>query len=81
MNCYSRDSRKFLHILPVLWRILDGHGFVRTPGRQHFDREAVPKQLCMIFQRIGRIVCSAERLHSKFLNEFMILRLSPYGFP
>ena len=40
------------------------HGFVRTPGRQHGDREAlVRRQFLMPFKGVRRIIRCADRVH------------------
>ena len=54
----------------VKGRLFDVEGFVRTPARQHFDGErAVFGDLCVMLQRIDRVIGGADHFHVHLLHD------------
>ena len=64
-----RDFTQLRHVV-VKGRLFDVKGFVRTPARQHFDGErAVFGDLCVMLQRIDRVISGADHFHVHLLHD------------
>ena len=68
-NHDAGDAGQFGDILPEIFRIIYAEHLVGPPCREHIHTERFFSYLFVPFERVGRVVCRADRLHIEFFHQ------------